>query len=267
MDFTFKERYTINDLLLIVKLLRGDGGCPWDKEQTHESIRKNFIEETYEVCEAIDNKDAMLLKEELGDVLLQVALHSQMEQENDVFSFDDVANDICQKLIIRHPHVFSDNNAKTVDEILSNWAKIKQNTKGQTTASQTLYSVPKQLPALMRSDKVQGRAKKANPKAFTAINKQDILSHVNGEINELKKAIENDDKQNIAEEIGDIMFAMVNVARHFHMDSEELLTQSTDKFIKRFSKVEELAKSNGINFENAYEEEIDILWKQAKISD
>lgn len=267
MDFKFKDSYNINDLLEIMKLLRGEGGCPWDKEQTHESIRKNFIEETYEVCEAIDNRDTELLKEELGDVLLQVVFHSQMEEENGSFDFGDVSNDICQKLIIRHPHIFSDFKADTADEVLTNWTKIKQETKGQVTAAQTLISVPKQLPALMRSNKVQGRAEKANPKAFAAINHQDILSHVKGEVAELENAIARNDNKNIAEEIGDIMFALVNVARHFQMDSEELLTNSTNKFIKRFSKVEELAQSCDIDFKNAGEDEIDILWKKAKVSD
>lgn len=264
MDFNFKESYSIEDLLNIIKILRSKNGCPWDMVQTHESIRKNFIEETYEICEAIDNADSDLLKEELGDVLLQIILHSQMEEEKFVFTFADVVNDICQKLIVRHPHVFNDVKVNSVENVLSNWAKIKEQTKGQTTATETLTSVPKQLPALMRSDKVQGRAKKASPMGFACIDEDDILSAVKGEIVELEKAIENSDKDNIAEEIGDILFATVNVARFFDMDAEELLTRSTDKFIDRFTKTETLASADGINLKNADKQTAADLWKRVK---
>ena len=133
MDFVFKDKYDINDLKAIMKLLRGENGCPWDREQTHESIRKNLIEETYEAVEAIDKKDSALLKEELGDVLLQIVFHSEMEEEAGRFCFDDVANDICQKLIIRHPHVFGNTKVSGVSDVLSNWNAIKQETKGQKT--------------------------------------------------------------------------------------------------------------------------------------
>ena len=148
-DFELKEHYTIDDLLHIMRILRGEGGCPWDREQTHASIRKNMIEETYETVEAIDRQDSGMLREELGDVLLQVVFHTQMEQERGVFNFDDVCDGICQKLILRHPHIFGDVVAKTSDQVLKNWDEIKKKEKGQTSAAQTLRSVPAVLPALM----------------------------------------------------------------------------------------------------------------------
>ena len=153
-DFPIKEKYNFDDLVKIMKVLRGPDGCPWDAEQTHESIRKNFIEETYEAVEAIDNGDRDLLKEELGDVLLQVIYHAAMEEEAGVFNIDDVCHDVVYKLVVRHPHIFGDVKADTAEEVLSNWEKIKQQQKGQETATETLKSVPKVLPALMRSTKV-----------------------------------------------------------------------------------------------------------------
>lgn len=161
VDFAFKETYSIEDLLAIMRILRGENGCPWDREQTHQSIRNNFIEETYEAVEAIDNSDPVLLEEELGDVLLQVVYHAEMEREAGRFSFEDVADGICQKLIQRHPHIFGDVVAGTTDEVLDNWDEIKKKTKGQTTYTDTLKSVPKVFPSLMRAAKVQKRAAKS----------------------------------------------------------------------------------------------------------
>jgi tetrapyrrole methylase family protein/MazG family protein len=261
MDFTFKEKYNMNDLTAIMKILRGENGCPWDKEQTHQSIRKNFIEETYEVIEAIDNNDRVLLKEELGDVLLQVIFHAQMEEEQGNFDFDDVANDICQKLIIRHPHIFSDTVVKNADDVLSNWAQIKQEQKGQTTASETLDSVPKQLPALMRSSKVQDRAKKAG---FDYPDVAMAFDDLKSEVNELEQALLNNDKENIAEEIGDLLFSCVNVSRFYKEDAEELLTKSCDKFIKRFKQVELIAKEQNMNLQNSNIDELIVIWEKAK---
>lgn len=161
MDFQFKDKYDVNDLLEIMRILRSENGCPWDREQDHKSIRKDFLEETYEVVEAIDADDKELLLEELGDVLLQVVFHSRIEEEKGGFDFDDVADGICQKLIVRHPHVFGDVNAETSGEVLKNWNNIKQQTKGQETFYETLESVCTTLPALMRAQKIGQRAKRA----------------------------------------------------------------------------------------------------------
>ena len=159
-DFAFKDSYNCADLINIVSILRAPGGCPWDAEQTHESIRKNFIEETYEVIEAINMNSPEMLREELGDVLLQIALHAQMEAEKGVFTFDDVCDEICKKLIIRHPHVFGDVNVSSTDEVLTNWDAIKMATKKQKTTAESMASVPRELPALMRAQKIQHKAAK-----------------------------------------------------------------------------------------------------------
>lgn len=155
------ERMTASDLRMITALLRSPEGCPWDREQTHESVRENFIEETYEVIEAIDNRDPVLMCEELGDVLLQVMFHARMEEERGGFSLDDVYDGICRKLILRHPHVFGDTTVSGTAQVLDNWDAIKQRSKSQTTATEALESVARSLPALMRAEKLLGRAKKA----------------------------------------------------------------------------------------------------------
>lgn len=261
MDFERKDRYTAEDLRKIVRLLRSENGCPWDRVQTHESIRKNLIEETYEAVEAIDQKDASMLREELGDVLLQVVFHAQMEEETGSFTFDDVANDICQKLIVRHPHVFGSVTVNGVDDVLTNWNQIKQETKGQKTAAETLNAVPKQLPALMRSEKVQSRARKAG---FDYPDVKMAFDELQSEVAELNEAMHEDDLLHIAEEIGDTLFAAVNVSRFYDMDPEELLTRSCDKFISRFTKVETLAKEQDVDMKQADIEMLNHLWDEAK---
>ena len=156
-----KEHYTVADLIEIMALLRAEDGCPWDREQTHESIRANFIDETYEVIEAIDLQDTALLREELGDVLMQVVFHARISEEAGDFTFDDVADEVCRKLVVRHPHVFGDVEADTTDKVLVNWDKIKAETKQRNTLSDTLNSVPHTLPSLMRAAKIAKKAAKA----------------------------------------------------------------------------------------------------------
>lgn len=261
VDFEFKDRYNIDDLIEIVTLLRAPGGCPWDREQTHESIRKNFIEETYEVIEAINKNSTDGLKEELGDVLLQVALHTEMEREKGNFDFDDVCNDICQKLVIRHPHVFGDVNAENSEEALKSWDEVKKQTKGNKTQSQSLMDVPVELPALMRAQKVQSRAAKVGFDWDTIDGAYDKVAE---EINELKIAINHNSQSEIEDELGDVLFSMVNVSRFLKVDSEEALKGATDKFISRFRLVEALAKEKGISMSKASIEELDGLWEIAK---
>lgn len=155
MDFTIKERYQFEDLLKIMEILRSENGCMWDRAQDHHSIRRNFIEETYEVCEAIDNEDVDLLREELGDVLLQVVFHTRIEEEKGTFNIDDVADGICKKLIYRHPHIFGSVDVASTEEILNNWDALKKVEKGQKSTTDTLNSVARSLPALIRAEKVQ----------------------------------------------------------------------------------------------------------------
>lgn len=261
VDFQQKNNYSIDDLITIVKLLRSDGGCPWDKEQTHRSIRNDFLEETCEAIEAIDLGDSELLREELGDVLLQVVFHCRIEEENSSFSFDDVCDEICKKLIIRHPHVFGSVNADNTEQVLKNWDAIKMKTKGQETYTDTLKSVAATLPALMRAQKVGKRAMRAGMDFSCA---EDAISCINAEKEELDKAVADGDKANIEEEIGDLLFSCVNAARHLGVDAELALKASTDKFIRRFSVTEELTAADNIDMKSLSIKELDVYWEKAK---
>ncbi len=261
MDFQFKDKYDINDLLEIMRILRSENGCPWDREQDHKSIRKDFLEETYEVVEAIDADDKELLLEELGDVLLQVVFHSRIEEEKGGFDFDDVADGICQKLIVRHPHVFGDVNAETSGEVLKNWNNIKQQTKGQETFYETLESVCTALPALMRAQKIGQRAKRAGMD-FKDVSQ--VLECLESEISELKEAVAGGKKENISDELGDVLFSCTNLARHLDCDAEESLTRSTDKFIKRFKETENLIRCEGTDMKSLNIDELDAYWRKAK---
>ena len=259
MDFELKSRYNINDMLSIMSILRSENGCPWDKEQDHHSIRKDFIEEVYEAVEAIDTEDTALLREELGDVLLQVVFHSRIEEEIGNFCFDDVVNEVCQKLVIRHPHVFGDVAVSDSSEVLKNWNNIKQETKGQETYTETLESVSAALPALMRAQKLGQRAKRAGmdfENVYKAIESLEL------EISELKKALAEDG--NINEEVGDVLFSAVNVSRLCGYDAEEALTKSSDKFISRFRKTEQLTRFDGIDMKSLKINELNAYWLKAK---
>ncbi|MBQ9994132.1 MAG: nucleoside triphosphate pyrophosphohydrolase [Clostridia bacterium] len=264
MSFNFKSKYNIDDLREIMALLRSPQGCPWDIKQTHQSIRSNLIEETYEVLDAIDNNDTENLREELGDLLLQVIFHSIMEEEIGTFDFDDVCNDICQKLIVRHPHVFADVVADTPEEVLRNWDEIKRQGKGQKSVSESMGGIPKGLPALIRAAKVQ---KKASGVGFDWDNVDDALGKVFEEAQEVRDAIASGDGVNIAEELGDLLFATVNVTRFVKVDAEEALTSASDKFVARFTRVEQLAKERGIDMNDATLEQLDALWDEVKASE
>ena len=261
VDFEFKDKYDISDLISIVEVLRAPGGCPWDQKQTHESIKKNFIEETYEVIEAINKNEPDMLREELGDVLLQVALHAEMEREKGNFDFNDVANDIVKKLVIRHPHVFGDVKAQTESEALNSWDNAKAKSKGTKSQSESMLSVPRELPALMRAQKIQQKASKTG---FDWEDVQGAFDKLNEEINELKIAVEHGEKSEIEDEFGDVLFSCVNISRFLKIESEEALTASTDKFLSRFSEVERMANENGIDMKNSSIEELDALWDKAK---
>lgn len=261
-NFNFKEKYNIDDLLQIMSILRSPGGCPWDAEQTHKSIKKDFIEETYEAIEAINKDDKDLLREELGDVLLQVVFHCQIETEQNTFNFSDVTDELCKKLIERHPHVFGEVKVEGTDEVLSNWDDIKRKSKGQKTQGSSMLKVPKELPALMRSQKIQGKAKKAG---FDWDDMSGAFEALESEIKELKEAISKNNIDSIEDEFGDVLFSCVNVARFIGVDAEEALTRSNDKFIRRFVEVEKLAESRNINMKETPIDELDELWKEAKI--
>lgn len=260
-DFKFKDNYNFQDLVDIMKILREPGGCPWDAEQTHESIRRNFIEETYEVIEAIDKNDSELLCEELGDALMQVVFHAQISQEEGTFDMDDVCDGVCKKLIIRHPHVFSDVVAETSDKVLENWDAIKMQTKEQKTQAEVLDSVSHSLPALIRAHKVQHKAAKCG---FDWNDVSGALDKLSEEIDELRNAIENGNEEEKFEEFGDVLFSAVNVSRFIDVEPEHALSSSCDKFIARFAKVEALANERGIDMKSATLEELDALWDEIK---
>jgi tetrapyrrole methylase family protein/MazG family protein len=259
MWFERGRSYSFADLIEIMKVLRSE--CHWDKSQTHKSIRKNVIEEAYEVADAIDRCDNADLCEELGDLLLQVVFHSQIASEDGSFSFDEVADGICKKLILRHPHIFSDTTAKDAEEVLDNWDSIKRQEKGFTNISQTLESVPKNLPALMRSQKVQKRASKAG---FDFESLSDVICSLEKEISELKEAISSKDDRASISEMGDVLFSCVNLARHLKIDAEECLTFSCEKFISRFNSLEKQILKSNASFENMTGEKLDAIWNDIK---
>lgn len=236
MELVKKEKYSIDDLLEIMKLLRSENGCPWDREQTHKTIRKNFIEETYEAVEAIDEENPEMLREELGDVLLQVVFHTQMEDEKGNFDFSDVCTEICKKLIVRHPHIFGDESIATATEVANRWEEIKKETKSQKTASETLKAVPKQLPALMRSEKLQQRAEKVGmPRQST----QAAIEKLEKDIETLKAGLSQNKNREYGNALGNILFSAVGVARALDLEPEECLTASSENFIKQFAEKEE----------------------------
>ncbi len=260
-EFEFKSSYDVQDLLEIMKILRSPGGCPWDAKQTHESIKKDLIEETYEVIEAINKDDKVLLCEELGDLLMQVVFHSRIEQEAGTFDFDAVADGICKKLIERHPHVFDQVEVSGVDDVLANWDAIKMKTKKQKTTTDSMLSVPRELPALMRATKLQ---KKAANVGFDWSDVSGALDKLEEEIAELRQAIANSDGENMTEELGDVLFSAVNVSRFIKTDAEEALTAASDKFLSRFTVVERLADERGIDMKSAQLDVLDALWDEAK---
>ncbi len=264
MEFSFKEKYSVEDLREIMRLLRSENGCPWDREQDHASIRGDLLEEAYETADAIDSGNKDDLCEELGDLLLQVVFHSQISKENGEFDFDDVADGICKKLIIRHPHVFGDVVAETSDEVLTNWDQIKRETKNQTSYTSTLESVPRAFPALMRARKVQKRASKAG---YDWKSVEGALDKAEEELRELRRAVESGAADDVAEEMGDLLFAVVNVSRFTGTDPENALAFGVDKFISRFAECEKMANEEGFDLSEASSEKLDALWNRAKTKD
>ena len=259
VDFSLKDKYNVQDLVDIVQVLRAPGGCQWDAQQTHESIRRNFLEEAYEVAEAIDQQSTEHLQEELGDVLLQVVFHTSIEEEEGRFNLDDVANGVCQKLIFRHPHVFGDVTVSSTGEILANWEELKKKEKGQATQADAVDAVARSLPALWRAEKVQKKAAKVG---FDWPDVSGALEKLREEAGELEEAVRED--TNVAEELGDLLFAAVNVARFVKVDPEDALSIACDKFARRFRQVEASAAAQGKTLEEMTLAEMDRLWDEAK---
>lgn len=254
-----KKTYNFDDLVTVMKVLRSEEGCMWDREQTHESIRNNFIEETYEVIEAIDTSDTKLLREELGDVLLQIVFHAEMESEKGVFTIDDVANDICAKLIHRHPHIFADVSVSSTADVLANWEAIKSKEKSRTTLTSKLRSIPPMLPALMRAEKV---GKKASMLDFPTV--EDVLAKLDEEVAELKAAIRSGENSEMTEELGDVLLTLSSLSRKIDVDAERALNDSTTKFIDRFEKVENECEKRGINMKESAISVLDGIYNEIK---
>ena len=256
-----KDFYTVEDLVGIMRMLRGENGCPWDKEQTHSSIRNNLLEEAYETADAIDRLDDTDMAEELGDLLLQIVFHCQIAEERGAYDLNAVADGICKKLIYRHPHIFSDVVLNNSDEVLNNWDKLKNKEKNMQSYSDTLNAVPKAFPACLRAQKVQKRASKAGYD-FKSLN--DTVLKIEEELSELKQAIVENNYDSASDELGDLLFSVINTARFLKTDAEQMLSDSTNRFVKRFSLAEEIARSKNLDLADLSAEELDVLWKQAK---
>ncbi len=253
------ESYTFEDLVTVVELLRSEGGCPWDMEQTHKSIRNDFIEETYEVIEAIDTEDPVLLREELGDVLLQVVFHARIEEEEDRFGMAEVSHDICAKLIHRHPHVFGTVEVADSAEVLRTWDAIKGEEKQRITMTDKLRAIPPMYPALMRAQKVGKKAA-----CFDFADAEAVYEKLDEEIAEVKAAAASGDQAAVAEELGDLLLTVTSLARKLGVKSEEALFHATNKFIDRFEKVENAVLAEGLSMEALTMPELDAIWDKIK---
>ncbi|CAG9366630.1 TPA: nucleoside triphosphate pyrophosphohydrolase [Clostridium perfringens] len=252
------------DLLDIIETLRNPGGCPWDREQTHESLKSALLEECYEVIDAIENEDEDALIEELGDVLLQVVFHASIGKEDGYFDIMDVIGGISNKMINRHPHVFGNEEANTSEQVLVNWDEIKKEEKGIKTLTEEMQNIAKSLPATTRAYKVQKKAKKVG---FDWNDVNYAMDKVKEELNEIKEVYNCEDKSIIEGEVGDLLFACINVARFLEVDGELALDKTIKKFIKRFSYIENEAIKNNKNLKDMTLEEMDKLWEEAKTSE
>lgn len=249
IDFQYKSHYDVADFRRLIHLLRQKDGCPWDSVQTHHSIRNNFLEETYEVCEAIDTEDTALLREELGDVLMQVIFHASIEEDAGHFNLDDVADAACRKLIFRHPALFGKEGGQS-------WEELKHREKGFSTRTEALDAVARSLPSTWRARKIQKRA------ADTGFDWPDAagpLAKVDEEAQELHQAVA--EQSNVEEELGDLLFAVVNAARHLGIDPEQALNRASDKFISRFARME---RAHPEDWSEKPMAELLDMWRQAK---
>ena len=259
--FEIKDRYTLEDYRALIHFLRSPEGCPWDRVQTHESIRRNVIEEAYETAHAIDSGDVDNLREELGDLMMQVLLHADMEAEKGAFDLDDVADGACKKLVFRHPHVFGGADAADPDGALRSWDAQKRAEKGQKTVTEAMVSVPENLPALWRAEKIQ---KKAAGVGFEWPDPSWTLMKLREETEELAAGMAAGDRENIAEELGDVLFCAVDAARMLGVDPEAALHAACDKFTRRFAFVEEKVAEVGNDFRDLSLSEMESYYQEAR---
>lgn len=256
-----KGLYPLDSLVQVVRELRGPEGCPWDQEQDHESLKRYLIEEAYEVVEAIELGDMHRLREELGDLLLQIVFHGELAQEKGIFDINDVVDDIVIKMQERHPHVFGNKKANTAAEVMDSWEKMKDAEKARRGDRETLLDVPRSLPALRRAEKIQTRASRVG---FDWQEIEDVWNKFHEEKSELMEAIQQGEQKAIVDEFGDILFALVNVARFLKLDPEEALGQTINKFAKRFYYMEQRTKEQGQDLEQLSLTDMDRLWSEAK---
>ena len=261
INFVRKPQYGYEDLLEIIRLLRSEDGCPWDKAQTHQSIRRGLLEEAYEAAEAIDNDDPVLLKEELGDVLMQVVFHADIESDAGRFTIDDVCDGVVKKLLFRHPHVFGSEHEDSPESVLVSWDKLKRQEKGQKTVADSMDSVARSLPGLWRAEKLQSKAASAG---FEWPDVQGALDKLEEEVAELRRAVE--EGGDVPEELGDVLFAAVKVGRFCACDPEDAVNGTCEKFIRRFRAVENGAAAQGREVSQLSLEEMTALWNEAKRS-
>ena len=250
-------------LIRVMSVLRSDTGCMWDREQTHDTIKRNIVEEAYEAVDSIEGRDFLGLKEELGDILLQVVFHSQIAVENNEFNLNDVLKTIIRKLVRRHPHVFAGKPVSSSREVLENWEDIKkEERKNKLSDNFSIFTnIPKLLPALHYAYEIQTRAARYG---FDWENPAGVIGKIKEEITELEKELEKREKSGISDEAGDLLFSIVNLTRHINMDSEQALKGTCKKFIKRFDFMEKYAADKGLDFKNLTIEEKDKVWEIAK---
>jgi MazG family protein len=246
-------------LCQIVAKLRAPGGCPWDREQTHESLLPATIEEAYEVVEAARSKNEAHFREELGDLLLLVVMHAEIARESGQFKIDNVIAEITEKLIRRHPHVFGESNARDAGAVLKQWEAIKRDEK--KSDQHYLSSLPRALPALMRAQKAQSKVARVN---FDWTELGDVIAKVEEELGELKEALRSDDQESTKDEIGDLLFAVVNLARKCKLDAETTLQAATDKFVGRFNLLEDELRARGKKLGDVDLAELDAIWNEIK---
>ena len=259
IPFPEKENYTYQDLLDIIALLRSPDGCPWDKVQTHESIRRGLLEEAYEAAEGIDRDDPKLLCEELGDLLMQVVFHADIEKDAGRFTMDDVCDGVVKKLLYRHPHVFGNAHEETPEGVLVSWDALKRAEKGQNSTADAMDSVARSLPGLWRAEKIQ---KKAAADGFDFADIHGAMDKLREEVGELETAVR--DSSNIAEEIGDVLFAAVKVARFAGVDPEEAIAATCEKFIRRYRRMEEQLFVDNFTIPQLSLDERISLWDNVK---
>lgn len=264
-DRTAEPGDDVRNVLDVVARLRGENGCPWDREQTLQSLKPFLLEEAYELLDTIDADDPPRHKDELGDVLLQVLLQSQIRKEEGAFTFEDVARHLAEKLIRRHPHVFGDVKAGTSEDVIRNWEAIKKTEKGVAAGdASVLDGLPRHLPALQRAQKVQSRASRVG---FDWSRTDEVMAKVDEELRELKSAMADGDAVAVQEEIGDLLFSIVNLCRFQKIHAEEALDRTVQKFMRRFRHVEKSVEASGRRLTDCSLEELDVFWNEAKVNE